>query len=144
MSFGQWYLRRGRIGRRTYWLHYVLPIAVLQVLAFLADLSFGFTDLTTTATASSVSATGDLGPFSLVVSLLLLVPSISSQVTRLHDRGHSAWWLLFSLIPLVGAILLVVQTGFLRGDGGPNRYGPPTGPPRTPAEQPLYPPTTWS
>ena len=127
MSFGQWYVRRGRIGRRTFWLHYVLPLLLLQVLALLADLAFGFTDLTSTVTASSVSATGNLGPFSLVVSLLSLVPSISSQVTRLHDRGHSAWWLLFSLVPLVGAILLFVQTGFLRGDGGPNRYGPPPG-----------------
>jgi uncharacterized membrane protein YhaH (DUF805 family) len=137
MSFGQWYVRRGRIGRRTFWLHYVLPLLVLQVLAFLADLAFGFTDLTTTVTGSSVSATGNLGPFSLVVSLLVLVPSISSQVTRLHDRGHSAWWLLFSLIPLVGAILLFVQTGFLRGDGGPNRYGPPPGP--RPVADPPYP-----
>jgi uncharacterized membrane protein YhaH (DUF805 family) len=48
-------------------------------------------------------------------------------VARLHDRGHSAWWLLWILLPLVGVIVLLVQNGFLRGDGGPNRYGPSAG-----------------
>jgi uncharacterized membrane protein YhaH (DUF805 family) len=62
---------------------------------------------------------------SALVSLALIVPSISSQVTRLHDRDHSAWWLLFGLIPVVGGILLLVQTGFLPGTAGPDKYGPP-------------------
>ena len=66
---------------------------------------------------------------STAISLLTVVPSISSTVARLHDRGHSAWWLLWFLLPLVGVIVLLVQNGFLRGDGGPNKYGPPTGQP---------------
>ena len=61
-----------------------------------------------------------------LVYLLTAVPSISSSVTRLHDRGHSAWWLLFGLLPLVGAIVLLVQY-CLPGEGGPNPYGPPPG-----------------
>jgi uncharacterized membrane protein YhaH (DUF805 family) len=116
----------------------VLPIVVLQVLATIADLALGFTHLDTAATSSSFSATANLGPVSLVMTVLLIVPSIASQVTRLHDRGHSAWWLLFSLIPIAGAIVLLVQTGFLRGDGGPNRYGPPPGP-KQPFPDPPYP-----
>ena len=141
MSFWQWYVRRGRIGRRTYWLHYVVPILVPQVLATIADLALGFSHLTTSASPTTFDATLGLGPISVVVGLLLIVPSISSEVTRLHDRGHSAWWLLFALIPLVGPILLLVQTGFLRGDGGPNRYGPPPGP--LPVPDPPH-PTAWS
>ncbi|MFD2090304.1 DUF805 domain-containing protein [Blastococcus deserti] len=42
----------------------------------------------------------------------------------MHDRGHSAWWLLWTLLPLVGWIVLLGQNGFPRGDAGPNRYGP--------------------
>jgi uncharacterized membrane protein YhaH (DUF805 family) len=61
---------------------------------------------------------------SALVSLALIVPSISSQVTRLHDRDHSAWWLLFGLIPVVGGLLLV-QTGFLPGTAGPDKCRPP-------------------
>ncbi|MCW2675948.1 MAG: conserved rane protein of unknown function [Modestobacter sp.] len=138
MSFGQWYLRRGRITRRTYWLHYVLPITALGVLAFLADLALGLATLDGSASSNSASGSVQLGWISIIVSLLTVVPSISSQVTRLHDRGHSAWWLMFALIPLVGAILLLVQTGFLRGDGGPNRYGPPPAG-GTPVPDPSYP-----
>jgi uncharacterized membrane protein YhaH (DUF805 family) len=141
VSFGRWYLRRGRIDRRTFWWHYVLPILVLQVLATVADLALGFTHLDTTTTSSSFSATANLGPVSLGVTALLIVPSIASEVTRLHDRGHSAWWLLLSLIPIVGGIVLLVQTGFLRGDGGPNRYGPPPGGPKHPFPDPPYPPS---
>jgi uncharacterized membrane protein YhaH (DUF805 family) len=144
MSFGQWYLRRGRITRRTYWLHYVLPILGLAVLALLADLAFGFSEVTSTsATAGSFSVETTLGPIAGVVWLLSLVPSFSANVTRLHDRGHSAWWLLFGLIPLVGGILLLVQMGFLRGDGGPNRYGPPPAG-GAPVPAPSYPPSSYA
>ena len=52
-------------------------------------------------------------------------------MARLHDRGHSAWWLLWYLLPPLGVVVLLVQNGFLRGDGGPNKYGPPT-------HQPVY------
>ena len=41
MSLGQWYVSRGRITRRTFWLHYVLPLIALSVLAEVADLAAG-------------------------------------------------------------------------------------------------------
>ena len=131
MSFGQWYLRRERIGRRTYWLHYTLPIAGLALLAGLADGAFGYPGLVPTAPATGVVDWFG-GPLSLVIAVASFVPSISSSVTRLHDRGHSAWWLLWCVVPLVGAIVLLMQIGLLRGDGGPNRYGPPEGRPVQP------------
>ena len=144
MSFGQWYVRRGRIDRRTYWLHYFLPIFGLGVLAMLADVAVGFSTWEGLVTGTNAAGELEVGWIGLAVSVLTIVPSISSQVTRLHDRGHSAWWLLFALIPLVGAILLFVQTGFLRGDGGPNRYGPPPSWPHGPVPGPAYPPQSWS
>ncbi len=45
VEFTQWYLRRGRIDRRTWWCHYTLPLMALSVLALLADVSVGSTDL---------------------------------------------------------------------------------------------------
>ena len=118
MELGQWYVSRGRIPRRIFWLHYLLPITGVSILAWVLDLVLGLPDV-------AQGADNGYGPISLVVALALLVPSISSQVTRLHDRGHSAWWLLFVFVPLAGLVVLVVQTWFLRGDDGPNRYGPP-------------------
>ena len=122
MSFGQWYLRRGRITRRTWWLHYTLPLAGLGILAGIADGVLGYPGLLTPEPPMNVVEWSG-GPLSLAVWLFGLVPSISSDVTRLHDRSHSAYWLLWGLVPGVGAIVLIAQLAFLRGDGGPNRYG---------------------
>ena len=143
MDLWQWYVRRGRIDRRTWWLHYTLPIALLSVLALLADLSLGNTDLDVVAAGGS-----PYGGIVFLVMLLTAPASISSSAARLHDRGMTAWWLLLGLVPYIGPLVLLVLNGFLRGDGGPNRYGPPPGPPSGsasgPAAQPLYPPPHWS
>lgn len=135
MTFAQWYLRRGRITRRTWWLHYTVPIAVFGVLAGLADQSFGFGDVASYGGPAPAVEVGTGGPFAVLMSLLTVVPTISSTVSRLHDRSHSARWLLWVLVPFVGALVLFVQNGFLRGDGGPNRYGPPA-PPGHPGSPP--------
>jgi len=36
------------------------------------------------------------------------VPAIAVGARRLHDTDKSGWWLLIGLIPLVGAIVLIV------------------------------------
>jgi uncharacterized membrane protein YhaH (DUF805 family) len=126
VTFSEWFVCRGRISRQTWWRRYMVPILGLAVLAALADASLGY-PMFTVSPQGVAEYLG--GPASTAISLLTVVPSISSTVARLHDRGHSAWWLLWLLIPLVGVIVLLVQNGFLRGDGGPNTYGPPPGRP---------------
>lgn len=56
-------------------------------------------------------------------SLALLLPSLSVGARRLHDTGRTGWWQLLVLIPLLGAIVLIV---FLAQDSEPgdNQYGP--------------------
>ncbi len=44
----------------------------------------------------------------LVVSLILIVPSLAVSFRRLHDTNRSAWWILIYLIPVVGFIILIV------------------------------------
>ncbi|MDG4768408.1 DUF805 domain-containing protein [Solwaraspora sp. WMMD406] len=56
-------------------------------------------------------------------SLALLLPSLAVGVRRLHDTDRSGWWLLIALIPIVGAIVLLVFF-VLDGTHGPNRFGP--------------------
>ncbi|WP_216870429.1 DUF805 domain-containing protein [Modestobacter excelsi] len=136
MSFWQWYVRRGRIDRRTWWLQYTAPLAGLAVLGLFADLAMGDSDLDAIAAGGS-----PYGPIVLAVGLLTLPASISSSAARLHDRGMPAWWLLLGLVPYVGGLALLVLNGFLRGDAGANRYGPAHGAAYGPvAQQPLYPP----
>lgn len=125
MSFGQWYVSRGRITRRTFWLYYVLPLFVLSLVAAVIDVALGFSGVETTTTATSASAFYSMGPVAGVVALLTLVPSISSTVTRLHDQDKSAVWLLFLLLPVLGWLVLLVLCGFIPGTAGVNKYGPP-------------------
>jgi uncharacterized membrane protein YhaH (DUF805 family) len=125
MNIGQWYVSRGRITRRTYWMHYVLPLLGISVLATVLDLALGFSELETSTTSTSASASLGMGPIAIVVGLLTLVPSISSLVTRLHDQGKSAVWLLFLLLPIIGWIVLIVLAGAVPSTPGPNKYGPP-------------------
>lgn len=58
----------------------------------------------------------------LIYSLAVLLPSLAVGVRRLHDLGRTGWWMLISLIPLIG--LLVLLFFFVqRGTQGPNAHG---------------------
>ena len=60
---------------------------------------------------------------SLVYSIAVFVPTLAVVVRRLHDTDRSGWWILIALIPLVGAIVLLVFL-ILKGNEGDNRFGP--------------------
>lgn len=56
-----------------------------------------------------------------LTALALFLPNLAVLVRRLHDIDRSGWWVLIGLIPLVGAIVLIV---FACTDSGPpNQYG---------------------
>jgi uncharacterized membrane protein YhaH (DUF805 family) len=55
-------------------------------------------------------------------SLAVFIPGIAIGVRRLHDLDRSGWWLLLGLIPLVGAIILIVWF-CSQGTQGGNRFG---------------------
>ena len=60
--------------------------------------------------------------FGIVLILATIVPGIAVGIRRLHDISKSGWFLLIGLIPLVGAIVLIV---WFVGDSHPdNEYGP--------------------
>ena len=61
-----------------------------------------------------------------VVTLLLLLPGLAVSVRRLHDTDRSGWWLLLPLVPVVGAIIMLVWL-VSRGTRGLNRFGPENG-----------------
>jgi uncharacterized membrane protein YhaH (DUF805 family) len=57
-----------------------------------------------------------------VYSLIVLVPSLSVLIRRLHDIGKSGWWYFISFIPLIGGIVLFVFT-LLDSEPSPNQWG---------------------
>jgi uncharacterized membrane protein YhaH (DUF805 family) len=44
-------------------------------------------------------------------------------VRRLHDIDRTGWWVLISLVPVIGTIVLLVFAA-LDGTPGQNRFGP--------------------
>lgn len=102
----------GRIGRRTWWLWAVaMPLGM----------AIYFTVLLRVAGVSPHGAQG-------VVNLLLVWPVVAVSAKRWHDRNQSAWWVLISLVPVVGLVWAVIANGLLRGDAQVNRFGePPAG-----------------
>lgn len=59
---------------------------------------------------------------SVIIALLLMVPTYAVCVRRLHDTGRTGWWLLLYFIPWIGAIALVIML-CLKSDED-NKYGP--------------------
>lgn len=63
-----------------------------------------------------------VGILSTLFSLLIIIPGLSLTVRRLHDIGKSGWWVLITLIPLVGVIVLLVFT-VKDSEPSSNEYG---------------------
>jgi uncharacterized membrane protein YhaH (DUF805 family) len=59
-----------------------------------------------------------------VLYIVYIYIALALDVKRCHDRDKSGWFVLIGLIPLIGAIWLLVELGFLDGTQGPNRFGP--------------------
>ena len=57
-----------------------------------------------------------------LLALAGFVVGLSLLVRRLHDTDRSGWWVLISLIPFVGSIILLVFV-CLAGARAPNRFG---------------------
>ena len=52
---------------------------------------------------------GKFGIFvSYAFSLVNLVPGLAVGIRRMHDIGKSGWWILISLIPVIGTIWYIV------------------------------------
>lgn len=114
-----WYLKvlkqyadfSGRARRKEYWM-FALFNLIFVIVAAILDNILGLTF-------------GQLpyGVFYFLYALALIVPGLAVAVRRLHDIGKSGWMILIGLIPLVGAIWLIVLM-VLDSKPGENQYGP--------------------
>lgn len=65
----------------------------------------------------------EIGPLSLIFTLITLIPAIAVTTRRLHDVDRSGWWQLLLFLPLIGFIV-IVWWAVQKGTEGPNRFGP--------------------
>lgn len=96
----------GRARRAEYWWFYLFGFLGSAILQALDRMAFG----------------PDVGVLSAIFGLAILLPALAVGVRRLHDTDRSGWWLLLGLIPLIGAIILIIW--FIgKGSPGTNRFG---------------------
>lgn len=100
----------GRARRAEYWWFVLFNIII--------GLALGAID-GVTGTYSSEAGLGLLGG---LYTLAVLLPGIAVTVRRLHDTGRSGWWFLIFLVPVIGAIILLVFM-VLDSKPGQNQYG---------------------
>jgi uncharacterized membrane protein YhaH (DUF805 family) len=114
-----WYLKvlkqyadfSGRARRSEYW-YFVLFNMIFAIVAVVLDNILG----------TAIEGVG-YGPIYGLYVLAVLVPGLAVAVRRLHDVGKSGWMFLIVLIPLIGAIWLLVL-GFTDSQPGTNKWGP--------------------
>lgn len=81
----------GRASRSEFWWFCLFSLIVGVVVCVV----FSFSETATTVVST-------------IVNLALLLPGLGLAVRRLHDIGKSGWWIFLGLIPLVGAIILII------------------------------------
>lgn len=106
----QYAVFKGRARRKEYWF-FILFNLIASLVLTVVDFMTGTLDPEL-----------GMGLLSGLYSLAILIPSLAVTVRRLHDTDRTGWWLLIGLIPLIGAIVLLI---FMLQDSQPgdNQYG---------------------
>ncbi|MBK7910165.1 DUF805 domain-containing protein [Candidatus Pollutiaquabacter sp.] len=101
----------GRARRKEYWM-FALFNVLFTVAALILDkfMDIGFNG-------------SYIGWIYILYSLAIFIPSLAVTVRRLHDVGKSGWMYLIILIPIIGAIWLLVLMA-TDGQPGTNSWGP--------------------
>lgn len=100
----------GRSRRKEYW-YFTLFYVLISVVLTATDYAVG-----------TLSYFGGIGLLTGIFDLALLLPYIAVTIRRLHDIDRTGWWFFISLIPLIGAVVLLVFM-LTEGTKGSNRYG---------------------
>ena len=113
-----WYLRviknyavfSGRARRKEYWMFTLFNIIFIILVSLLDSILFK-------------TAFDGFGPLYVIYFLAIFIPGLAVGIRRLHDVGKSGWWIFIILIPLIGAVWLLVLL-LLDSQPGENKYGP--------------------
>ncbi len=124
----------GRINRFEFWIKGIIVCSILFLMGNISIVIFSllwyepWNGPLATAFGISLSTSQKLeflfGGLVVAYSLVVLWRFFALVARRYHDRSKSGWWGLVSFIPLVGAIWIIVECGFLEGTDGDNAYGP--------------------
>ena len=95
---------QGRARRKEYWTFTLINIILLICLAGIEEFM-------------------GIAGVSFVFALAVFLPALGVTIRRFHDVNRSGWWVLISVIPIVGSIVLLIFM-LLESTPGENRFGP--------------------
>lgn len=98
----------GRASRSELWYWILFVIVSLIILNVVETVMF--------------IGSGGFAQMANIFALIIIIPSISVSVRRLHDINFSGWWMLVSLT-IIGD-LIIIFLHCLKGDEKENRFGP--------------------
>ena len=101
---------KGRARRKEYWWFLLVYILVSVVLTVLDGI------------IGQYDAQSGMGLLSGLFALGTFLPALAVAVRRLHDTDRSGWWVLITLVPLVGLLVFVFFMA-RSGTAGDNRFG---------------------
>lgn len=107
MAFKKFTQFEGRSSRSEYWYFALFNFIVSIAISAIAE----------------VMGTMALGGLSILYSLAIIIPSVAVSVRRLHDTNRSGWWILISLVPIIG-FFVFLYFAVQPSDEGDNQYGP--------------------
>lgn len=110
---------KGTASRSEYW-YFVLFLILVSIAAGLVDNWFFPRPFFGMSDGGFVGFAESPTPFSQLVSLALLLPTLGVTARRFHDAGHSAKWLYLLLIPVgygvlaaIGSIIVIFSADVL-------------------------------
>ena len=115
LALKNWNKFSGRSNRPEFW-YFVFYYTIFYIILGIIDSIFlGWQP-------SDPSSIGILGT---IFNLIVLIPSLSITARRLHDINKSGWNLLWMLIPIFGALYIIILN-ILKSTDGDNKYGSPS------------------
>ena len=102
----------GRARRQEYWMFTLVNLIISCAVGFAAGLVGGMMGL-----SQNIVMT-----IAMLYSVAVFIPSIAVWVRRLHDTGRSGWWSFIIIVPLIGAVMVLIWS-LQDSEPGTNAYG---------------------
>jgi uncharacterized membrane protein YhaH (DUF805 family) len=97
----------GRASRSEYWW-WALVVFIVSAVLNIASLAAGGAAAAMTGETSLTPGATVVSAIAVIWTLATIIPTLALAWRRLHDTNRSGAWYLLILIPIVGAIILLV------------------------------------
>ena len=114
LAFINWNNFKGRANQSEFW-YFELFYLLIGTIFYFIDVSYlGYDPLDKTS----------IGVLQPIFGLLVLIPSLSLTVRRLHDVNKNGWNILW-IFTIIGGFYILYLT-IIKGNKEDNSYGPPS------------------